>query len=71
MQTVMTITLGQVHYNASLGGFEARVDVRRQGTTFRYPCLVRAPQSADLSWVSDALRNHALSLSDSPRETVH
>lgn len=64
-----TVRLGETRYNERAGAFEARVDVVRNGVTFRYPARVAAPQDADPRWVSDALVRHALGLSDSP--TLH
>lgn len=54
-------------YNFETGSFEARVDVTREGRTFRYPVRVTAPHDADPRWVSQALIGRALGLSDSPR----
>lgn len=56
-----------VRYDTAQGAFEARVDVERDGRTFRYPCRVEAPESAPLDWIEAALTRHALRMSDSVR----
>ncbi len=58
------IRLGDVHYNAQTGAFEARVDVQRGERTFRYPCQIEGPQDMDSSWVKAGLTRHALRQSD-------
>ncbi len=59
------IRLGDVRYNAQMGAFEARVDIERDGTTYRYPCQVPGPLDMDAGWVSQNLTKHALRQSDS------
>ena len=59
------IRLGDVRYNAQAGAFEARVDVERDGKTYRYPCQVPGPLDMDAGWVSQNLTKHALRQSDS------
>lgn len=61
------IRLGDVRYNAQAGAFEARVDVEREGTTYRYPCQVAGPLDMDSNLVSQSLTKHALRQSDSGR----
>lgn len=58
------ISLGDVRYNAQDGAFEARVDIRRGGTTFRYPCAVPGPMTMDMAAVRDGLAHAALRMSD-------
>jgi hypothetical protein len=64
----MQTRLVSVRYDAAAGAFEARVDVERDGRTFRYPCRVEAPEAAPRDWVEAALLRHAqrLSVSDRP-----
>ena len=64
---MQTIRLGSVRYDAITGAFEARVDVERDGRTFRYPCRVEAPESAPRDWIEQALTRHALRQSDTGR----
>lgn len=59
------IHLGDVRYNAAAGTFEARVDIRRNNTTFRYPCAIAGPLSMDIQHVREGLTRHALRMSDS------
>ncbi len=63
----MQTRLVSVRYDAAAGAFEARVDVERDGRTFRYPCRVEAPESAPRDWIEEALTRHALRQSDSGR----
>ena len=55
-----TVRLGQVRYDTATSAFEARVDVERDGRTFRYPCRVEAPESTPRDWIEQALTRHAL-----------
>lgn len=59
------IRLNDVNYNAAKGAFEARVDVIRHGTVFRYPCMMRGPADMAFELVSSGLAQHALRMSDS------
>ena len=63
----MQTRVGSVRYDTAQGAFEARVDVERDGRTFRYPCRVEAPESAPRDWIEAALTRHALRMSDSVR----
>ena len=56
-----------VRYDAGLGAFEARVDVERDGRSFRYPCRIAAQESAPRDWLDAALTRQALAMSDTPR----
>jgi len=59
------INLGDIRYNATAGAFEARVDIERGGTTYRYPCQVSGPMTMDMDRIRSGLKNHALRMSDS------
>ena len=59
-----------VRYDAAKGHFEGRVDVQRDGLTFRYPCRVEGPESAPRDWTEDALARQALRMSQSDRAPV-
>ena len=63
----MQTRVGAVRYDTAQGAFEARVDIERDGRTFRYPCRVEAPESAPPEWIEAALTRHALRMSDSVR----
>lgn len=56
-----------MRYDVVRGAYDGRVDVERDGRTFRYPCRVEAPESAPRDWVEQALARHALRMSDTDR----
>jgi len=58
------IRLHNVHYNPQASAFEARVDIRRGQTTFRYPCQVPGPMNMDMEKVCQNLTQQALHMSD-------
>jgi hypothetical protein len=58
------IKLGDIRYNAQSSAFEARVDVERGGTVYRYPCQVPGPVDMDAEHVRSKLESHALRQSD-------
>jgi hypothetical protein len=55
-----------VGYDAAQGAWEARVDVERQGRTFRYPCRLVASNTVSRDWLEAALTRQALAMSDTP-----
>ncbi len=59
------ITVHNISYNAGTQAFEARVDVRKGQSTFRYPCQVAADMMTPLRDVQSQLRQQALRMSDS------
>lgn len=63
----MGIRIGQVTFDEARGWFEARVDVTRDGRTFRYPARVQGPSGAPRAWIEAALADHAMRMSDSAR----
>ncbi|WP_342077700.1 orotidine 5'-phosphate decarboxylase [Yoonia sp. SS1-5] len=58
------VRLHNVHYNPQAGAFEARVDIDRGQTTFRYPCQVPGPMTMDMDQVCLSLTRQALRMSD-------
>jgi len=58
------VRLGQVSYDPARGRFAARVDLSRDGRTYRYPAEVSAPPAADAVWLSQALVQQAMAMSD-------
>jgi hypothetical protein len=62
---MQSIRLGDVRYNARNGAFEARVDVIRGDTVYRYPCQVPGPVDMSMDTVAMGLTQHALRMSDS------
>lgn len=59
------IRFGEIVYNPAAGAFEARVDIQRGGTTFRYPCQVHGPLTMERGQVRHRLAAHAQRMSDS------
>ena len=58
------IRLHNVHYNPKAAAFEARVDINRGNTTYRYPCYIPGPMTMDMQQVCDRLTQQALGMSD-------
>lgn len=65
MQMQQQTRVVRVSYDVRRRAFAGRVDVARDGTTFRYPCEVAAPADADPAWVDRELTARALAMSDS------
>jgi hypothetical protein len=59
-----------VRYDADQGLYHGRVDLERNGRTFRYPCRIEAPASAPRHLVERALARQALRMSESDQPTV-
>lgn len=59
------ITLGPVRFDQQRLTYQARVDVLRDGRTFRYPCQVTAAANADPAAICHGLVQQALKMSDS------
>ncbi|SMY09027.1 hypothetical protein [Flavimaricola marinus] len=59
------MSVSKINYNANSGMYEARVDVRRGGTTFRYPCAVPGTLVMDTDRVRSRLMQQAERMSDS------
>ncbi len=57
--------ISEVHYNPCSGAFEARVDIQRNGRTYRYPCQVAGPVTMEPERVNAALVRSAILMSDS------
>ena len=57
--------INNVVYNAAAGAFEGRVDIVRDGKSFRYPCQVPGPVTMDARRVRAGLIRHAQRMSDS------
>jgi hypothetical protein len=55
-----------LRYDAARGAFEARVDVQRDGRTFRYPVRLDAAEAAPREWLESVLTRQALRMSDTP-----
>lgn len=59
------MTLTKITFNAASGMYEGRVDVERDGTTFRYPCAVPGTLVSDKDRVRQHLIEQAARMSDS------
>lgn len=59
------MTLTNITFNARSGMYEARVDVERDGTTYRYPCAVPGTLVTDKDRVRENLMEQAARMSDS------
>ena len=59
------IKLGNVRYNPQAGAYEARVDILRDGKTYRYPCQTPGPIDMSFDAIASGLTRHALRMSDS------
>ncbi len=62
---MQNLTVENVRYNAAIGAFQARVDIERCGTTYRYPCEVKGPITMGMNKVRRDLARHASKMSDS------
>lgn len=62
------VSFGKINYNAALGAYEARVDIRRGGRTFRYPAQLAGPLDMSPDQVRAGLARKAASMSDSDPE---
>ena len=56
------ISLGNIRYNPTTAAYEARVDIDREGRTYRYPCSVTGTLMADETDVRRRLTRQALKL---------
>jgi hypothetical protein len=63
----MDMRVQALRYDAARGAFEGRVDVERDGRTFRYPVRLEAPESAARDWIEASLVRQALRMSDTPQ----
>ncbi len=64
---MQNIRMGEIQYNDLIGAFEARVDVERDHSVYRYPCRLSAPRSLDDDAVRFGLACQALRMSDTVR----
>ena len=55
-----TIELHNIHYNARVGAFQARADVKQGGATRRFACQLNGPASMQMGKVCQGLSQHAL-----------
>ncbi len=62
-----TALIRTIRYNPARHVHEARVDLIRDGRTFRYPCELPGPKNIDAGLLRDALLAQAISMSDTAR----
>lgn len=62
----MTVEIKNIWYNPSSSAFEGRIDVKRDGKSFRYPCAVEGPLNMSTSEVRQRMTSQALQMSDTP-----
>ncbi len=63
----MQTRLVSIRYDAAQGAFEGRVDLSRDGRTFRYPTRLEAPESTPSEVVEAELVQRALRMAESDR----
>ena len=56
------INLGNITYNPATSAYEARVDIDREGRTYRYPCSVTGTLMMDEIAVRRKLTRQALKM---------
>ena len=61
----MNIQIRKIWYNSAESAFEGRVDIRRNGCDFRYPCSVEGPMDMAPDDVMARMRQQAAQMSDS------
>ena len=62
----MTIDIKNVWYNPANAAFEGRIDIQRNGKSFRYPCSVEGPMTLPMADVRRRMTLLARAMSDSP-----
>ncbi|SLN36424.1 hypothetical protein [Pseudooctadecabacter jejudonensis] len=53
------IAVGDICYNPTNGAFEARVDIDREGRTYRYPCSIPGTLMMDDATIRRSLTQQA------------
>lgn len=56
-----------IRYDAAQGAYDGRVDLSRNGRTYRYPTRIEVPESTPRDEVEAALIQRALRMSDTDR----
>lgn len=56
------IALGDIRYNAATSAYEARVDISRQGRTYRYPCSISGTLMMEEAAVRKGLAKQAMTM---------
>jgi len=63
---MMSVEINNVWYNPANCAFEGRIDIRRGGQAFRYPCVVEGPMNMAPSEVHRRMKAQARRMSDTP-----
>jgi len=62
----MPVEIKDVWYNPANSAFEGRIDIKRGGKSFRYPCAVEGPIDMSPSEVRRRMEVQAKRMSDTP-----
>ncbi len=62
----MSVEIKGIWYNPATSAFEGRIDIRRGGTSFRYPCAVEGPMDMSPVEVRQRMTQQARRMSDTP-----
>lgn len=62
----MSVEVNCIWYNPAESAFEGRIDIHRDGRSFRYPCLVRGPMNMSPTEVRHRMEHQAKRMSDTP-----
>ena len=60
----MTVSVKDIWYNPVNAAFEGRIDIERNGKSFRYPCAVEGPVTMAHSEVRLRMAQQAKRMSD-------
>ena len=61
----MEVAVRKVWYNSAQSAFEGRIDISRNGHTFRYPCAVQGPLTLPDQVVRARMKEQAQRMTDS------
>ncbi len=61
----MATEIKNIWYNPATNAFEGRIDIRRGGRSFRYPCAVEGPMDMSPAEVRARMETQAKRMSDS------
>lgn len=61
----MAVDFKSIWYNPARGAYEGRVDIHRNGRSFRYPCSVSGPADMPEGLVRHSMLAQARRMSDS------
>ncbi|WP_187432057.1 hypothetical protein ROLI_047640 (plasmid) [Roseobacter fucihabitans] len=64
----MATEIKNIWYNPANSAFEGRIDIRRNGKSFRYPCAVQGPMDMSPAEVRARMEVQAKRMSDSDHD---